>query len=139
MNPAITDFEGRDVGFLLDPLHDQSEGTCEELGRGRWLVRGRAGSYLVDVKAGQCCCPHHQHRLSPGEYCRHLKMLRTHLEREGLMSCPFCTEEAEGPCQWCADRGLLPREEYAAALEYTKPSSLRSIDMTEDELKEMFA
>ena len=119
MPPRPTDEE-----ILTDPLAGQPDGTVEYLGGGRYLVKGRASSYLVRPATGECQCPDHQYRRVPGEDCRHLTHLRMWFDTQGLITCVNC--EGAG-CEKCDRRGVVEKEAGAAE------------EMTDEELRALFA
>lgn len=78
----ITDLD--DIGFHTDLMYGKPEGACEWIGGDRWLVKGKARTYCLDVGEWDCTCPDHQCRRVPGESCKHLEILRAHRERLGI-------------------------------------------------------
>ncbi len=103
----------RDLHEQTDLLCHSPEGTCLELRPGAWLVRGRTRSYGVNEHQQTCGCPHFQHRLKPGEKCRHLELLEEFLNR-GEKTCPLCRGEG---CHSCDEKGRTSIELHDVLLE----------------------
>ena len=84
---------GEDAPWLTDELWDQPDGTVEDCGGDRylvrsegvtyrirkgeavaaWLIQGQGREYRCDTAEITCTCKHHAMRLVPGERCKHLK------------------------------------------------------------------
>jgi hypothetical protein len=95
----------------LDPYYDRPDGFMELLEgdwngfrhkgqsyrakpvrQGLWEIAGLGPVYQVDLGEGTCECPHHTHRLAPGERCKHIDAI---LVLMSLLGEPVATEELE--------------------------------------------
>lgn len=132
---AYLDCEGiEDRTFLFDVLAGQPEGAMERVGPGHYLVMGSKGtSYDVWLGDCRCNCPHHTHRLVPGERCRHLDMAIANLTAQGLDWCPGCQDAS--PCAWCGGEVMIPKAEAAAVRDYRTQLQ----DARDRELRKVFA